>query len=74
MKITIEFDDADEDYSRSQMLRTVHADNAFMALWDLDQFMRSQAKYENNEEAARLRTELHEILGLHGIDLDTMIE
>lgn len=74
MKITIEFDDTDEDYSRAQMLRVVHAEDAFMALWDMDQTMRRLAKYENNEEAAKLRTEFFDILGRHGIDLDVMIE
>ncbi len=43
-----------------------------LALWDMDQWLRSQVKYQGREEFQEVREQLHEILHDSNIDLDRL--
>ena len=53
--------------------RAVKATKMALALWDIDQMLRSQAKYHDNHQAAELREKMREIMEGYGIDLDDLI-
>ena len=71
MKATLEFD-LPEDFGAH--LRAVQADRLTFVLWDLDQWLRDQIKYQDNHDVQPVRDKLHEILDDHGLILDTLIE
>ena len=78
MKGTLEFnlDDAQDEAAH---LRAVKATDLAIALWNMDQYLRSQTKYgELNEHAYTAlqdaRDKLHEIMSDHSIDLDELLK
>ena len=44
-----------------------HAENMHSVLWEIDQLLRSAAKYQDNEEAEKIREELRGFMIEHGI-------
>ena len=60
----------DPDYIK----RAVKATDMALALWDIDQMLRAEYKYKDNEAAYGLREKMREILSGYDIDLDKIIE
>lgn len=44
-----------------------HAEKMHSVLWEIDQLLRSAAKYQDNEEAEKIREELRGFMIEHGI-------
>jgi hypothetical protein len=79
MKGILEFD-LDEPFDRVAHMRAVKAVDIASALWDMDQYLRSQTKYapdimhpEVYEALVETRDKLHEIMSEHSIDLDELL-
>lgn len=52
----------------------VQAENMAFALWDTDQMLRNEYKYNDNEPAYQIRDIFHNVLDRHGLDLDDLLE
>jgi hypothetical protein len=50
----------------------MNATNAYLTLWEIDQWLRNKIKYDNREELQEVRDALHEFLDDHSIDLDDL--
>jgi hypothetical protein len=72
MKAVLKFDLNEEDDVLAHK-RCVKALDMALALWDIDQHLRSEAKYKDNEVAEEIRERLHEIMSEHGIIFDDII-
>ena len=59
---------------RVEALRALKALDLALAVWDLDQWLRSQVKHGDNYELQPARDRLWEILDAHGIDLEEIID
>ena len=80
MKGILEFnleDSADE----TAYIRAVKSTKLAVALWDMDQYLRSQTKYapdsmspEVYDVLLEVRDKLHEIMSDHSIDLDELLK
>ena len=80
MKGILEFnleDSADE----VAYIRAVKSTKLAVALWDMDQYLRSQTKYapdsmspEVYDALLEVRDKLHEIMSDHSIDLDELLK
>ena len=44
-----------------------HAEKLHSVIWEIDQLLRSAAKYQDNEEAEKIREELRGFMIEHGI-------
>lgn len=66
MIFTLNFDsDVDGDKQLYDIYN--HAEKMHSVLWDIDQLLRSAAKYQDNEEAEKIREELRGFMIEHGI-------
>ena len=79
MKAILEFDLADS-YDKMDHLRAIKALDMASALWDMDQYLRSQTKYAPDSMPSEVcdalietRDKLHEIMNDHSIDLDELL-
>lgn len=74
----LEFD-LNEPDDRQGHLRAVKALDIMLALWDVDQYLRSQTKYNEDltQEAYdaldRAREEFYQILNKHGVSMDELL-
>ena len=57
---------------RNEALQIMKATSYLIALWDLDQWLRSEIKYSGKEEYQPVRDELYNILQNNGISLDEL--
>ena len=57
---------------RNEALQIMKATTYLIALWDLDQWLRSEIKYSNKNEYQPVRDELYNILQNNGISLDEL--
>ncbi len=80
MKGILEFD-LDEPFDRVAHMRAVKAVDMASALWDMDQYLRSQTKYAPDSMPSEVygalqetRDKLHEIMSDHSIDLDELLK
>lgn len=66
MIFTLNFDsDVDGDKQLYDIYN--HAEKMHSVLWEIDQLLRSAAKYQDNEEAEKIREELRGFMIEHGI-------
>lgn len=66
MIFTLNFDsDVDGDKQLYDIYN--HAERMHSVLHDIDQYLRSEAKYKDNEAAEKIREELREYMFNHGI-------
>ena len=71
MKATLNFDLDDAD-DKMAHLRCTKALDLTLTLWDFDQWLRSQIKY-NEKDYQSIRDELHRTMSEYVIDLDELI-
>ena len=66
MIVRLEFDYNKED---DKQLHDIYqnAEKMHSVLWEIDQLLRSAAKYQDNEEAEKIREELRGFMIEHGI-------
>ena len=57
---------------RNEALQIMKATSYLIALWDMDQWLRSEIKYSNKNEYQSVRDELYNILQNNGISLDEL--
>ena len=57
---------------RNEALQIMKATTYLIALWDMDQWLRSEIKYSGKEEYQPVRDELFNILESNGISLDEL--
>lgn len=79
MKAILEFD-LDEPQDKEAHKRAVKALDMAMALWDIEQYLRSQTKYAPDDmpEAAydalnKARQEFYDIMQQHNISIDELL-
>ena len=48
----------------------LHSMDLYFALWDIDQHLRSEIKYNDKEEYEPIREELHDIMTGHKVDFN----
>jgi hypothetical protein len=79
MEAILKFDLNDSDDTRAH-LRAVKALDMALALWDMDQYLRSQIKYapdsipsEVYDALQETRDELYRIMSKHSVNLDELI-
>lgn len=66
MIFTLNFDsDVDGDKQLYDIYN--HAEKMHSVLWEIDQLLRSAAKYQDNEEAEKIREELRGFMIQHGV-------
>ena len=80
MKATLEFD-LDDSVDETAHLRAIKSTKLAVALWDMDQYLRSQTKYapdsmplEVYDALQEARDELYRIMSQHSIDLDELLK
>jgi hypothetical protein len=79
MKAILEFN-LDEQDDEMAHLRAIKSLDLALALWDIDQYLRSQTKYtpdsmskEVYDALQETRDELYRIMSKHSVDLDELI-
>ena len=73
MKAILEFNlNEPEDITAHK--RCVKALDMSLALWDIDQYLRSESKYKDNEMAQEIREKMFEIMGEYGLSFDDLIQ
>jgi len=55
-------------------LRAVKSLDMAITLWDIDQLLRHEVKYNGNEVAEKIREEIRQIMSIHNIDLDELMD
>jgi hypothetical protein len=79
MKAILEFD-LNEPDDQTSHLRAILALDMAICLWDIDQYLRSQTKYneeltqEAHDALDKARDEFYRILNERGIDLDKILK
>ena len=68
----LEFDLNDQDEVMAHK-RCVKSLDIVLALWDMDQYLRAEAKYKDNEIAEEIREKLGEIMSEHSVSFDELI-
>lgn len=48
----------------------MHGTDFYLVLWDLDQFLRNEIKYQNKNEYQPIRDKLHELMQERNVTLD----
>ena len=71
MKATLEFDLYNEEDRDNYKLINM-ANSFYLILWEFDQYLRSQYKYEDDEKAWDYRQKLNEVMTDHGVNLDVI--
>jgi hypothetical protein len=72
MKALLKFDLNEQDDVLSHK-RCVKSLDMAIALWDIDQYLRTESKYKDNEIAYEIREKFHEIMTDHGLNFDDLI-
>jgi hypothetical protein len=72
MKATLKFDLNEQDDVLSHK-RCVKSLDMAIALWEVDQYLRSESKYKDNEIAYEIREKLYEIMSDHGLTFNDLI-
>ena len=67
MKATLEFNlpDDNQDFELA-----TKASKLYCTLWEMDQWLRGETKYKDNEQLDQVRDKLRELMAGNGIDLD----
>lgn len=73
MKAKIKFDLSIKDDIMAHK-RCVKALDLALALWDIDQHLRWEAKYKDNEMAGVIREKLSEIMEEYGLVFDDLMD
>jgi hypothetical protein len=72
MKATLKFDLNEQDDVLAHK-RCVKSLDMAIALWKVDQYLRSESKYKDNEIAYQIREKLYEIMSDHGLSFNDLI-
>ena len=72
MKAILKFDLNEQDDILAHK-RCVKSLDMAIALWDIDQYLRTESKYKDNEIAYEIREKFHEIMTDHGLNFDDLI-
>ena len=72
MKATLKFDLNEQDDVLAHK-RCVKSLDMAIALWEVDQYLRSESKYKDNEIAYEIREKLSEIMFDHGLSFNDII-
>lgn len=56
-----------------EIRRAVKATDTLMVLWDFDQYLRDEYKYNGNEAAYEMREKLSLLMDDHGVNLDDLL-
>ena len=72
MKATLKFDLNEQDDVLAHK-RCVKSLDMAIALWEVDQYLRSESKYKDNEIAYKIREKLYEIMSDHGLSFNDLI-
>jgi hypothetical protein len=72
MKATLKFDLNEQDDVLAHK-RCVKSLDMAIALWEVDQYLRSESKYKDNEIAYQIREKLYEIMSDHGLSFNDLI-
>ena len=72
MKATLKFDLNEQDDVLAHK-RCVKSLDMAIALWEVDQYLRSESKYKDNEIAYEIREKLYEIMSDHGLNFNDLI-
>lgn len=72
MKAILSFN-LDDPEDKEKHLRCVKAADLCLTLWDFDQWLRSEIKYNEKEHLQEVRDELYSKMEEYGIDLDNLI-
>jgi hypothetical protein len=64
----------DEEEEPKALLRAVKSLDVVLVLWDIDQYLRGEAKYNDNEEAQKIRDAMYDIMDSHGVVLNDLVE
>lgn len=80
MKAILEFN-LDDSIDETSYMRCIKAKDMALALWDIDQLLRSKTKYAPDtvdektlEALEQVREELREIMSDYNIDLDELLK
>jgi hypothetical protein len=73
MKAKLIFD-FDKPEDRDDYKRCNQSLSMALAIWEYDQYLREQYKYQGVEDAYELRDKFREILTENGIDIDNIIQ
>jgi hypothetical protein len=72
MKAILKFDLNEQDDILAHKRCVKSLDMAFV-LWKVDQYLRSESKYKDNEIAYEIREKLYEIMSDHGLNFNDLI-
>jgi len=72
MKAILKFDLNKEDDIMAHK-RCVKSLDIALTLWEVDQYLRSESKYKDNEIAYEIREKLYEIMTEHGLSFNDLI-
>jgi len=64
----------EEPEGKMDLLMALKSSDMANALWDMDNYLRNEAKYNENEHAEKMREKFHEILDSHEITLNDIIK
>ena len=71
MKATLEFDLYNEEDRDNYKLINMSKD-MYLVLWEFDQYLRSQYKYEGDDKAFEYREKLGDYMNERGVNLDAV--
>jgi len=72
MKAILKFDLNEQDDILAHK-RCVKSLDMALVLWKVDQYLRSESKYKDNEIAYEIRQNLYEIMSDHGLNFNDLI-
>jgi hypothetical protein len=72
MKAILKFDLNEQDDILAHK-RCVKSLDMAIALWEVDQYLRGESKYKDNEIAYEIREKLYEIMEEHGLSFNDLI-
>ena len=72
MKAILKFDLNEQDDILAHK-RCVKSLDMAIALWDIDQYLRTESKYKDMTIAYEIREKFHEIMTDHGLNFDDLI-
>jgi hypothetical protein len=72
MKAILKFDLNEQDDILAHK-RCVKSLDMAIALWDIDQYLRTESKYKDMAIAYEIREKFHEIMTDHGLNFDDLI-
>jgi hypothetical protein len=72
MRAILKFDLNEQDDILAHK-RCVKSLDMSLALWEVDQYLRSESKYKDNEIAYEIRENLYEIMSDHGLSFNDLI-